>query len=111
MSRVCILTDGTAQFLQVNFPSSEHVCRIGGGNPAYPSEGTAIKEKLPPGKEELSDARLSTELDFLHAFQRVERQYHEILVLLGSSWLNPSFRAAQAAACKRRSKAIHIINS
>ncbi len=118
MPRVCILTDSTAQFTVPVFPGLDLVnvipLRVQLDDQIYydgkdlkaailsrAEHGEAGPIALPPSPE-----------DFRQAFTTLGRKYNEIIVILLSSQLNPTFTAAQEAASTVRGPAsIHFIDS
>ncbi len=118
MSRICILTDSTAQFPAPAFPGHElisiiplhvqlrdHVYMDGrelkAANLPVSARGDLQPRALPPTIEE-----------FHQMFTNLGRKYSEIIVIVLSAQMNPTFAAAQEAAATLKGAAtVHVIDS
>lgn len=118
MPRVCILTDSTAQFTVPSFPGldlvnviplrvqlNEHIFLDGkdlkAANLAQNEPSDAGPLALPPSQE-----------DFRQAFTNLAHKYNEIIAILHSSHLSPTFAAGlEAASLVRGPASIHFIDS
>jgi DegV family protein with EDD domain len=118
MSRVCILTDSTAQFPFPNFKGYELVnvipMHVQMDGKLY-TDGKDIKAaNLPVSARNLSkpQALPPTPEEFRQTISSLGRKYHEIIVLLVSSHLCPVVESAlEAAEALRGIASIHIIDS
>jgi len=118
MSKVCILTDSTAQFPTPVFPGSELVNIIPlhvEFNDVIYTDGKDIRTVNLPASSRLSGgpkALPPTEEEFQQVFSHLGQRYHEIITILVSSHLNPVVTAAHNAATSARGPAtVHIIDS
>jgi DegV family protein with EDD domain len=118
MSRVCILTDSTAQFTLPMFPGLDLVnvipLRVQINDHIY-TDGKDLKTASlsPTERGEAGPVALPPSLeDFRQAFIMLGRKYNEIIAILLSSQLNPTYSAALEAANSVRGPAsIHFIDS
>jgi DegV family protein with EDD domain len=118
MSKVCILTDSTAQFPTPVFPGSELVniipLHVEYNDEIY-TDGKDIRTaNLPASSRHSKGPRAlpPTEEEFHQVFNNLSRRYREIIAILVSSHLNPVVSAAHTAATSVRGPAtIHIIDS
>jgi DegV family protein with EDD domain len=119
MSKVCILTDCTAQFFNKDFLGSQHVSTIGRGAApktlflnTHSSAGKCDPISLPGQEANSSSTPFPNEAAFIQAFQHLERKHNEIVVILSSTQLSLAVKAAKAAAIRsRRSTSIQVIDS
>jgi DegV family protein with EDD domain len=118
MSKVCILTDSTAQFPTPVFPGSELVNIIPlhvEYNDVIYTDGQDIRTANLPASSRHSKGPTAlppTEEEFHQVFNNLSRRYREIITILVSSHLNPVVSAAHTAATSVRGPAtIHIIDS
>lgn len=87
MSRLCILTDNTAQFPRPNFPGRERVFVLPLSlEPAAPGS-VSLPRLLPPAPQ-----------SFLQAFGLLGREYDSILAVMLSARLHPAAEVARKAA-------------
>lgn len=118
MSRICILTDSTAQFPAPAFPGHDLVNII----PLHIriesqifTDGKDIKTgNLPPSSRSSSGPFVipPTQEEFSQAYLTLGRKYNEIITIVLSSHLNTTYAIAQEAASSVRGPAsIHIIDS
>lgn len=118
MSRVCILTDSTAQFPAPAFPGHELVniiplhIRING---QVHTDGKDIRAaNLPPSaaKAPIPLALPPTVEEFQQVFSHLGTRYNEIVTILLSSQLSDTYRTAlEAAETVKGPASIHIIDS
>ncbi len=102
MGRVCILTDGTAQFIDSKFPGHDLVYTIPVGKPSTGVKWGGISRR----------PSLPTVDDFLSHFMLLSAEYDAILVLtLASSLGNVLENALQAAGKYVGSMDIQVIDS
>lgn len=96
MSRICILTDSSAQFTQTDFPGHERVYVI----PFVFQEGKRQEESFLPSISCFPDQKLSPPgcQDFIRYYERLGKQYDSILVITVSTHLSPCMSNAQRAA-------------
>ncbi len=103
MSRVCILTDSTAQFLQPTFPGQELVSvlpfQIQIGTKRFTDGHDLRVSQLPDSLGEGEDLRLIPPggADFQTIYSNLSRKYDDIVVILVSSNLCGEFAVAQQA--------------
>jgi len=96
MSRVCILSDSTAQFTRPNFPGRERVFVASFG----------LEPALPPGRVPPLERSIGSHLippsrqDFRDYYERLSTEYESILVLTVSSQLSPAASHALAASAQ-----------
>ncbi len=118
MSRVCILTDSTAQFPTLVFPGSElvniiplHVLMNG----QIYTDGKDLRASNLPASSRNSfklQALAPTPEEFQQVFALLGQKYHEIVAILISSHLSPAVANAQEAAITGKGSAlIHVIDS
>jgi DegV family protein with EDD domain len=107
MSKVCILTDSSAQFTHPNFSGHERVHVISFGFQTRTREdgiarpGGGLHRLIPPAIEE-----------FIRFYTRLGREYDTVFVLTLSSLLSPTTRIALSAAMQYSNQAkIHVIDS
>jgi DegV family protein with EDD domain len=118
MSRVCILTDSTAQFPTPIFPGDELVSIIPMHvllNGQLYTDGKDLRTvNLPPSARNHTHppAIAPTPEEFQLVFASLGQKYHEIVVMLTSSHLSPAVAAAHKAVELGKGPAIvHIIDS
>jgi DegV family protein with EDD domain len=118
MPRVCILTDSTAQFTDPVFPGLDLVnvipLRIQYQNQIF-FDGKDLKTICLPQTEQGENGPFilapSIE-DFRQAFIGLGRKYNEIIVILMSSLLSPTYAVAlEAASSVKGPASIHFIDS
>jgi DegV family protein with EDD domain len=118
MTRTCILTDETAQFLDLSFNGQECVHlmplevrglereRANGGKPKVSQFPESRYGALSPS------VSLPSVADFQHTFANLARQYDEMVVVLPPSWLTGNLEiASKAAANGAAGMKIEIIDS
>jgi DegV family protein with EDD domain len=118
MSKVCILTDSTAQFPTPVFPGSELVniipLHVEYKDTIY-TDGKDIRTAQLPASSRPGGgpkALPPTEDEFQQVFSTLGNKYSEIIAILISSHLNPVVSAAHTAATSNRGPAtVHIIDS
>jgi DegV family protein with EDD domain len=118
MSKVCILTDSTAQFPTPVFPGCELVniipLHVEYKDVIY-TDGKDIRTANLPASSRHSNgprALPPTEEEFHQIFSNLGRRYREIITILVSSHLNPVVSMAHTAATSVRGPAtVHIIDS
>jgi DegV family protein with EDD domain len=118
MSRVCILTDSTAQFPSLVFPGYELVniisMHVRMNNQIYTDGKDLRAANLPTStRNSITIQTLApTPEEFQQMFASLGQKYHEIVVILISSHLSPAFANAQEAANAGKGSAlIHVIDS
>jgi len=96
MSRVCILTDSTAQFTRPNFPGRERVFVAPFDvQPAAPSRAIPVSR-----------------LAFVQLFAQLSQEFDAILTLTSSALLNPTFTNALSATVQSGSQAsVEVVDS
>jgi DegV family protein with EDD domain len=118
MPRVCLLTDSTAQFTIPMFPGLDLVnvipLRVQYKNQIF-TDGKDLKVTSLPQTEHAEDGPyiLTPSIeDFRQAFIKLGRKYNEIIVILMSSLINPTYAVAlEAASSVRGPASIHLIDS
>ena len=118
MHRVCLLTDSTAQFTVPVFPGLDLVnvipLRLQYKNQIF-TDSKDLKAISLPQTEHGEDGPFvlaPTIDDFSQAFIGLGRKYNEIIVILMSSLLNPTYSVAlEAASSVRGPASIHFIDS
>ena len=118
MHRVCLLTDSTAQFTVPVFPGLDLVnvipLRLQYKNQIF-TDGKDLKAISLPQTEHGEDGPfvLAPTIDeFRQAVIGLGRKYNEIIVILMSSLLNPTYAVAlEAASSVRGPASIHFIDS
>jgi DegV family protein with EDD domain len=93
MSRVCILTDSTAQFTRTDFPGRERVFIAPFNLKSVAHQGADSLSRCFSGQH-LVPPSLQ---DFQHIYQKLSRDYDSILVLTLSSLLSPVTQHALSA--------------
>ncbi len=118
MTRVCILTDSTAQFPTLVFPGHELVNIISLHvllNAQTYTDGKDLRAaNLPASARSSSDlqALAPTPDEFQQVFTSLGQKYHEIVTILISSHLSLAVANAQEAATTGKGSAlIHVIDS
>jgi DegV family protein with EDD domain len=118
MSRVCILTDSTAQFPAPVFPGCELVnvipLHVELNKVLYTDAKDIRTANLPASIRQLDGPRAlpPTVEEFQEVFSNLALKYKEIVTILVSSHLNPVVSTAQEAALAAEGPArIHIIDS
>ncbi len=96
MSRVCILTDSTAQMPRPGFPGREHVFVAPFTLQTDPQGGLVQGSRRPPAPMLLSPSAEQ----FLALYQQLGREYDAILVLALSSRLHPLAGQARLASAR-----------
>jgi len=117
-SRVCILTDSTAQFTSAHFPGQELVkvipLQIHFNGKHYPDSRDLKLKDLPITIYDASHPRLipPTSDDFRQAYLSLEEEFDEIITVLLSANLSPSIVNAKEAATSLLGKvSLQIIDS
>lgn len=101
MSRVCILTDSTAQFPHPDFPGQELVnvvpLRLNLGGTLYPDARAVKLNQLHPGADESLSLKVlpPSKESFREILSSLARSYTDIIVLLLSNELVPVVAQAQ----------------
>jgi DegV family protein with EDD domain len=118
MSKVCVLTDSTAQFPTPVFPGCELVniipLHVEYNNVIYTDAKDIKTANLPKSTRHIQGPRAlpPTDEEFQQVFSNLSRKYSEIITILVSSHLNPAVSTAHSAATSVRGPAtIHIIDS
>jgi DegV family protein with EDD domain len=103
MGRVCILTDGTAQFTCTEFPGYNFVKVVSfEPQPALLQSGGSSKPRLSGGTAE----------DFLNQFQLLGTIFQEIMVITVSSALSPvTWNVSQAVARYNGRANVQVVDS
>ncbi len=108
MSRVCILTDNTAQFTRTDFPGREHVYLA-----PFDLETVEAQGK-DPIRNVFSGQRLVPPSDqvFLQQYQDLAARYDSILVLTISALLSPALSNALSARARFHNPArVEVVDS
>jgi DegV family protein with EDD domain len=118
MSRICILTDSTAQFTSPDFPGHELVSvlplRVRLGEKVYTDSGELSIDRLPiSARNGLNPKVFPPDPEaFRSALEDLGHTYDDILIILLSAQLNPTVAEAyEMAATIHTSANMHIIDS
>jgi DegV family protein with EDD domain len=118
MSKVCILTDSTAQFTMPSFPGRERVTvlplNIKLNKKNYTDGGNLKVSDLPDTLRNGLQIKVTppSPATFQQVFKRLARTYDDAIVILLSSHLNPTIHHAQKAISNCSSPIItHVIDS